>query len=153
MRHDDPRRAMLVALLVRGERPGAIAAHFGVTGETVRTWRNDLGVQADVETGRAEIVSEALGKLKALASRIPDALAAALNEALGLGEDGKRAPGRDVDPFAVVKVAEAIADRVGLPKTTKLEQKIEVTPSSPEEMVAQLAALAKAGAQGEQEPQ
>lgn len=114
MRHDDPRRPLLIAMLVAGDRPGKIAAHFGVMVETLRDWRNDPDVKAEVERARNEIVGEALGKMKALAGELPAALA----EALQLARASK-------DPYAIKAVVETIADRAGLTKSTRLDLKVE----------------------------
>ena len=109
-----PERTLLVEMVLAGVKPGAIAAHFGVVSETVRLWRNDPAVKAEVERLRDEAVGEARGRLKALAGRVPDAL----NKALDLALEAE-------DPMAIKAVCDTIADRVGLAKTTRTEATIE----------------------------
>lgn len=129
MRHDDPRRSVLIAMLASGERPGVIAEHFNVSGEAVRTWRADAGVRAEVGRMRDEAFAEAREKLRALASAVPDALAEALQAARDRGSK---------DPGEIVKVCEAIADRVGMVKTSRVEQKIEAPAVNVDEIRALL---------------
>lgn len=151
MRPDDPRWPMLVARLVAGDQLASIAIAFEVDARTIRRWRSEPHVVAAVDQARNEIVGEARGKLKALVGRIPEALNKALDEALGLDpETGKRV--KPVDPRAVVMVCDAIGEKAGLIKVTKVEVEGEVKTTSVNELTAKLLAIRekKTAPQGEQ---
>lgn len=121
-----------------------------VVAHTLRGWSSariarDLEIAVSrvqrIRVARKDTIAEALEQGRAaLESAIPTAVAA-------LEEIAQSATVRPSDRIAA---AEAILDRVGLVKTTKIEAKVQSMPSSVEDMTAQLVALTKGEPQGEQ---
>lgn len=105
-----PDRTAVVALLARGLSGDAAGRETGVSGRTVRRWREDPAFQAEVEEARRAILSEAVA---ALTGAVRDAVAT-LHEAL---EDQNAA-------VRVRAASELIRALPGLAEHVLLEQRI-----------------------------
>lgn len=73
-------KAQAVLLLARGGSSDSVGQELGVSGRTIRRWREDPEFERDVQAARRELLSEAVAALGAAARDAITALHAALQD-------------------------------------------------------------------------
>lgn len=134
MERNHPKRDRLLMRLLDGARYGEIARELSVTYETVRQWKADPDVQADLNTMRDERMTNA----RELGKAATEEAVRVLYELL-----------EHDDPDVRIKAANSLLDRFGAPKTSKVEATIEEPTVTSDELRSKLT-LALSRAQGGQ---
>lgn len=73
-------KARAVLLLARGQSSDSVGQEIGVTGRTVRRWRDDPEFETEVQAARREVLAEAVAALGAAARDAVTTLHSALGE-------------------------------------------------------------------------
>lgn len=73
-------REAAIALLARGMSSNDVGTTVGVSGRTIRRWREDPDFRTSVETGRREILQEAVAALTSAVRKAVTALEEALTD-------------------------------------------------------------------------
>ena len=126
--HDLTAKAAAVALLARGLSTDAAGAQAGVSGRTVRRWREDPAFEAEVQAARRAVLDEAVA---ALTSAVRDAVST-LHEALTDDSPGIRVRAAS----ELIRALPALADHAVLTaRIEALESRLD-TPGGPRAIAA-----------------